>query len=76
MISLEETSESGQLSNDYLVEPLRATTSVVKFSGTFGTSNKSDKLSATMTAFAHFIADKTACQLIFADIQGNHSIQS
>ncbi|KJA24709.1 hypothetical protein HYPSUDRAFT_53522 [Hypholoma sublateritium FD-334 SS-4] len=66
-----EGGESDKLPKDYLVKPLRATTSVVKFSGTFGVSTKSDKLSATMTAFAHFIADNTACQLIFADIQGS-----
>lgn len=69
MVSFKEN-ESNIVPKDYLVEPLRATTSVVKFSGTFGASNRSNKLSATMTAFAHFIANKTACQLIFADIQG------
>jgi hypothetical protein len=61
---------NSRLATDYLVEPLRASTAVVKFSGTFGASKKSDKLSATITAFSHFIAEKTACQLIFADLQG------
>ncbi|KAF8155171.1 hypothetical protein BJ912DRAFT_1070927 [Pholiota molesta] len=39
------------LATDYLVEPLWASTAVVKFSGTF--------------------AEKTACQLIFVDLQGS-----
>ena len=58
------------LSTAYLVEPLRATTTVTKFSGTLGASQKTDKLSCTIQAFVHFIATRTGCKLVFADVQG------
>lgn len=54
----------------YLVEPRRLTSTVLKFSGTLGTSTRNDLRSLTMAAFAHFVAEQTACQYIFADIQG------
>lgn len=56
----------------YLVEPLRSTTTVQKFSGTFGSSAHTDKTTATMSAFAHFILADTACSLAFTDLQGVH----
>ena len=54
----------------YLVEPLCASTSVIKFSGTPGTSHHTDKLASTISAFAHFIAGHTACKTVFANLQG------
>jgi hypothetical protein len=54
----------------YLVEPLRATSVVNKFTGTFGASQDTDKLTFTILAFHHFIMHETACLLAFADIQG------
>ena len=54
----------------YIVEPMRLTPTVVKFSGTLGSTTRTDLRSATMAAFAHYVAQATACQCIFADIQG------
>ena len=54
----------------YIVEPLRLTPTVVKFSGTLGSTTRTDLRSSTMAAFAHYVAQATACQYIFADIQG------
>ena len=54
----------------YLVEPRRASSAVLKFSGTIGQQNRMDKRSATITAFSHFVLHSTACQYMFADIQG------
>lgn len=54
----------------YLVEPLRLTTTIVKFSGTLGSTTRSDLRSLTVTAYAHYVAQQTACRYIFADIQG------
>lgn len=59
-----------EVSAVYLVEPLRLTTTVVKFSGTFGSTTRTDLRSLTMTAFSHYVAEQTACRYIFADIQG------
>lgn len=59
-----------EVSAVYLVEPLRLTTTVVKFSGTLGSTIRSDLRSLTVTAFAHYVAEQTACHYIFADIQG------
>ena len=59
-----------EVSSVYLVEPLRLTTSVVKFSGTLGSTSHTDMRSLTMSAFAHYVAEKTACLYVFADIQG------
>lgn len=58
----------------YLVEPRRTSTAVTKFSGTFGATRKADKISATISAFSHFVMGHTACTMVFADIQGHHSI--
>ncbi|KAJ7887151.1 hypothetical protein B0H13DRAFT_2342516 [Mycena leptocephala] len=55
----------------YLVEPLRATSVVNKFTRTFGASQDTDKLTFTILAFHHFIMHETACLLAFADIQGS-----
>ena len=54
----------------YLVEPMRLTTTVVKFSGTLGSTTRSDLRSLTVIAFAHYVAQLTACRYVFADIQG------
>ena len=54
----------------YMVEPMRLTPTVVKFSGTLGSTTRTDLRSSTMAAFAHYVAQATACQYIFADIQG------
>ena len=56
----------------YIVEPMRLTSTVVKFSGTLGSTTRSDLRSLTMAAFAHYVAQETACQYVFADIQGLH----
>ena len=60
-----------EVSEVYIVEPMRLTSTVVKFSGTLGTSTRSDLRSLTMAAFAHYVAEETACQYLFADIQGS-----
>ena len=54
----------------YLVEPMRLSTTVFKFSGTLGSSHGRDQRTATVTAFTHFVMEDTACQYLFADIQG------
>ena len=54
----------------YLVEPWRLTSTVVKYSGTLGSTTRTDLRSVTMAAFAHYVARETACQYVFADIQG------
>ena len=59
-----------EVSAVYLVEPLRLTTTVVKFSGTLGSTTRTDLRSLTVSAFAHYVAAETACRYIFADIQG------
>ncbi|KAJ6580936.1 kinase-like domain-containing protein [Mycena capillaripes] len=56
----------------YLVEPLRATSVVNKFTGTFSASRDTDKLTSTILAFNHFVIEDTACLLAFADLQGEH----
>jgi hypothetical protein len=58
----------------YLVEPRRASSAVLKFSGTLATHNHLDKWSATIMAFSHFIIEDTACLYMFADIQGESLI--
>ncbi|KAI1791947.1 hypothetical protein LXA43DRAFT_1135462 [Ganoderma leucocontextum] len=65
----EDLDASSEVTEVYLVEPRRLTSTVVKFSGTLGATSRSDLRSLTMAAFAHFIAEQTACQYIFADIQ-------
>ena len=54
----------------YVVEPRRASSAVLKFSGTLGMHNCSDKWSVTIMAFSHFVIEDTACLHMFADIQG------
>ena len=70
----EEGSDTRVLASVYLVEPRRASSAVLKFSGTLGAQNHQDKRSATVMAFSHFVIEDTACQYMFADIQGmpNH----
>jgi hypothetical protein len=63
---------SRDLTSVYLVEPRRASSAVLKFSGTLGAPNRQDKRSATVAAFSHFVVEDTACQYMFADIQGSH----
>ena len=59
-----------EVSGVYLVEPLRLTTTVLKFSGTLGSTTRTDLRSLTVTAYAHYVAEQTACRYIFADLQG------
>ncbi|KAG2088736.1 uncharacterized protein F5147DRAFT_532075, partial [Suillus discolor] len=49
---------------------------VLKFSGTLGICNHTDKRSATIMAFSHFWLESSACEYMFADLQGsiNHGI--
>ncbi|KAJ6500764.1 kinase-like domain-containing protein [Mycena sanguinolenta] len=55
----------------YLIEPFRNSSVVHKFTGTFGASLDTDKLTSTILAFNHYIMEDTACLLAFADIQGS-----
>ena len=56
----------------YLVEPLRASSAVMNFSGMLGShSNRRDKCTGTMQAFSHFVIASSACQYMFSDIQGS-----
>lgn len=59
-----------EISGIYLVEPMRLTTTVVKFSGTLSLTTCNDLRSLTVTVFAHYVAQETACHYIFTDIQG------
>jgi hypothetical protein len=54
----------------YLVESLRSSSAVLKFTGTLGASTKTDKKTMTVAAFSHFIMSQTACALSFSDLQG------
>ncbi|KIO17725.1 hypothetical protein M407DRAFT_84669, partial [Tulasnella calospora MUT 4182] len=56
----------------FLVEPLRSTTAVIKFSGTLGSRAATDGLSGTITAFAHYAAQILAAKRVFCDLQGSH----
>ncbi|KAJ7499863.1 kinase-like domain-containing protein [Mycena latifolia] len=56
----------------YLVEPLRTSSVVTKFTGTFGSTQDRDKVSATILAFAHFVLQQTACRLAMVDLQGSY----
>ena len=56
----------------YLVEPRRVSSAVLKFSGTLGIRNRTDKRSATIMAFSHFVLESSACEYMFADLQGMH----
>jgi hypothetical protein len=66
----EADSDTRELTSVYLVEPRHASSAVLKFSGTLGAQNRQDKRTATVTAFSHFAVEDTACQYMFADIQG------
>ncbi|KAF7368975.1 Atypical/Alpha protein kinase [Mycena venus] len=57
--------------DSYLVEPLRTSSVVHKFTGTFGASRGTDKLTSTILAFNHYCMEDTACLLAFADLQGS-----
>ena len=61
---------SSTLVSVYLVEPRRASSAVLKFSGALGVPHRSDRRSATIMAFSHFVLEVTACAYMFADIQG------
>lgn len=63
-----------RLQSVYLVEPRRTSTAVIKFSGTLGVNNSNNKKTASIMAFAHFVLEATACQYMFADIQGTYSL--
>ncbi|KAJ7698651.1 kinase-like domain-containing protein, partial [Mycena rosella] len=56
----------------YLVEPLRTSSVVTKFTGTFGLTQEHDKVSATILAFSHFVLQQTACRIAMADLQGSY----
>ncbi|KAJ7780717.1 hypothetical protein DFH07DRAFT_707427, partial [Mycena maculata] len=74
MIQIQNDSEANdetELADAYLVELLRASSVVQKFTGTFGASQDTDKLTCTILAFNHFIMEDTACLLAFADLQGD-----
>ena len=58
----------------YLVEPRRASSAVLKFSGALGLPYRSDPRSATIMAFSHFVLEAAACKYMFADIQGKSTI--
>ena len=58
----------------YLVEPRRASSAVLKFSGALGVSHRFDRRSATIMAFSHFVLEVAACRYMFADIQGKSTI--
>ncbi|KAL0952448.1 hypothetical protein HGRIS_006717 [Hohenbuehelia grisea] len=73
---LSDADEDYPLAAVYLVEPRRTSTSVTKFSGTFGLRSRNDKLTATLMAFNHFVLQQTACQYSFADIQGTKEATS
>ncbi|KAJ6589675.1 hypothetical protein B0H19DRAFT_1058662 [Mycena capillaripes] len=64
----EDTAEDDTEDNGdaYLVEPLHATSVVNKFTGTFGASHDTDKLTSTILALNHFVIEDTACLLAFA----------
>ncbi|KAJ7237664.1 hypothetical protein C8J57DRAFT_1529215 [Mycena rebaudengoi] len=74
MISVQKDTETGSEHDSggdtYLIEPLRSTV-ITKFTGTFGSSCDTNKLSSTILAFGHFILEATACALAFADLQGS-----
>ncbi|KAG0692692.1 kinase-like domain-containing protein [Suillus ampliporus] len=55
----------------YLVEPRRVSSAILKFSGTLGVHNRTDKWSATIMAFSHFVLESSACEYMFADLQGS-----
>lgn len=65
-----ETEPTTDFKQVFLVEPRRLSSAVLKYSGTLGVTNRSEKRSATMTAFSHWVIESTACQYMFADIQG------
>jgi Alpha-kinase family len=56
--------------NLYLVEPLRTSTRVRKFTGTMAQAKPTDKAGVTIAAFTHWVIQDTACKLCFADVQG------
>lgn len=53
-----------------LVEPKLSTTQIKRFTGTLGQVKRADKIGATILAFLHWVAQETAGQLVFADVQG------
>ncbi|KAJ7768101.1 kinase-like domain-containing protein [Mycena maculata] len=74
MVQIQNDSDANDetdLADAYLVEPLRASSVVQKFTGTFGASQDTDKLTCTILAFNHFIMEDTACSVAFADLQGS-----
>ncbi|OAX31332.1 hypothetical protein K503DRAFT_806148 [Rhizopogon vinicolor AM-OR11-026] len=68
----EEVSATCKPTSIYLVEPHRVSSAVLKFSGTLGIRNRTDKHSATIMAFSHFVLESSACEYMFADLQGMH----
>ncbi|KAJ7289625.1 kinase-like domain-containing protein, partial [Mycena rebaudengoi] len=64
------TEDDSDEEDAYLIEPLRTSSVVTKYTGTFGSTRESDKLSATILTFGHYIMHDTACLMAFADLQG------
>ncbi|TRM66468.1 kinase-like domain-containing protein [Schizophyllum amplum] len=54
----------------FLVEPLRASVVVQKYSGTLTTTTDRSPLISTIMALSHFVIHTTAAQFAFADLQG------
>ncbi|KAG1879843.1 hypothetical protein F4604DRAFT_1954189 [Suillus subluteus] len=63
-----------KLTSIYLVEPHRVSSAVLKFSGTLGIHNCTDKRSATIMAFSHFVLESSTCEYMFADLQASLSV--
>ncbi|KAJ7105099.1 hypothetical protein C8R43DRAFT_963680 [Mycena crocata] len=57
LITESSAAEDDESAVTYLVEPLRSTSVVRKFSGTLGATQDTDKLALTMLAFSHFIME-------------------
>ncbi|KAJ7625450.1 hypothetical protein B0H17DRAFT_1111085, partial [Mycena rosella] len=59
----------------YLVEPLRSTSVVRKFSGTLGATQDTDKPALTMLSFSHFMLDVAACAISMVDLHGSMHVE-
>ncbi|KAJ7264827.1 hypothetical protein C8J57DRAFT_1512195 [Mycena rebaudengoi] len=70
------TEDDSDEEDAYLIEPLRTSSIVTKYTGTFGSTRESDKLSATILTFGHYIMHDTACLMAFADLQGSRHKRS
>ncbi|KAJ7164047.1 hypothetical protein C8R43DRAFT_946838 [Mycena crocata] len=71
LITESSAAEDDESAVTYLVEPLRSTSVVRKFSGTLGATQDTDKLALTMLAFSHFIMEFRVCAMSMVDLQGS-----